>query len=706
MLPRSDNQFDYDEKLEFLSPSQEFNYYNELGVTAINNGNYEKALSLLNRAIAMKPNDHSVKVNLLQLYMAQGESAIAEKKYEEAERFFNKANEFNITPVYVHKKLAILYVLWGHFELENSRHLKAQQLFECAQHYDKTREFDGAIKTGFQKVSFINGRLALQNQDLVKAGEYFNSAKIDSLFDEIFLSSVADCYVEYGQAILAKQDLGQACNYFEAASKWFQLALIADPRNKSIKLKFSNLLMIHGQILLKLQRFFSAEEKFQRIAGFRLASVDSRFGLAKALSGQTKGTGKYDLALASYRELLAEELSDSQRQEITASYVDFLKSCADDFWVGFLHGTKVEELYNRSIAIDFERQAFDLDELNVDALIHKIAAHAATLAENLSACISDIRHKEQKDFLLNEIKKLFPTMQTILLRQYVLQENTNLGGIFWRKDGSKAPSLEKGRLKKAKSILDKLTDSMRHLDPNDFTALLQADPTNPDTYYRRGLERLKAGQYVAATLDFDRTILLESHVAWRGYYSRAKCYLALGKQEEALADFQKAIELRADDQWVYIDYRGALIDSGNKIEAELMAHILEIANELEAQKDKKRYVLNRIKQLPKDEALLLLLKIKNNQTILGAVMWAKENGEKPSLDKGILNEVVNTIADLQLSEEDKEKKLEAEWASKKEKKSLLGGSFSSLFREKQKVDAVTANPKPIGLKNNNSDSEL
>ena len=60
-----------------------------------------------------------------------------------------------------------------------------------------------------------------------------------------------------------------------------------------------------------------------------------------------------------------------------------------------------------------------------------------------------------------------------------------------------------------------------------------------ETYYARGLEHSKNGNYELAIENFTKAIELKPNYA-DAYYSRSKAWLHLGEQEKAKADMQTA----------------------------------------------------------------------------------------------------------------------------------------------------------------------
>jgi Flp pilus assembly protein TadD len=70
-----------------------------------------------------------------------------------------------------------------------------------------------------------------------------------------------------------------------------------------------------------------------------------------------------------------------------------------------------------------------------------------------------------------------------------------------------------------------------------------AEENLADSYFLRGIDEWKAGNYKGAITDFTETIRLWPRSA-RAYYGRAAVYDALGNHSQAAQDRNKAEELR------------------------------------------------------------------------------------------------------------------------------------------------------------------
>ena len=72
-----------------------------------------------------------------------------------------------------------------------------------------------------------------------------------------------------------------------------------------------------------------------------------------------------------------------------------------------------------------------------------------------------------------------------------------------------------------------------------YTAEIQRNPNNIETYCKRGIAYYDLKQYERAIQDFSKAIELKPNYAF-AYYSRCHAYLKLGDKEKARADYVKA----------------------------------------------------------------------------------------------------------------------------------------------------------------------
>jgi tetratricopeptide (TPR) repeat protein len=72
-----------------------------------------------------------------------------------------------------------------------------------------------------------------------------------------------------------------------------------------------------------------------------------------------------------------------------------------------------------------------------------------------------------------------------------------------------------------------------------LTRAIEADSTNPLSYEKRAYSLLEMGKFAGAIRDCNESIRLAPTLA-RNYYTRALCYLAVGRYRSSRADFDKA----------------------------------------------------------------------------------------------------------------------------------------------------------------------
>ena len=80
----------------------------------------------------------------------------------------------------------------------------------------------------------------------------------------------------------------------------------------------------------------------------------------------------------------------------------------------------------------------------------------------------------------------------------------------------------------------------------DFTKAIELAPADPENFYNRGLMYGDKGEHARSITDFDRYILMQSgNPAYLadGYANRGVANMILGRDQEALADFTKVIDL-------------------------------------------------------------------------------------------------------------------------------------------------------------------
>jgi len=85
---------------------------------------------------------------------------------------------------------------------------------------------------------------------------------------------------------------------------------------------------------------------------------------------------------------------------------------------------------------------------------------------------------------------------------------------------------------------------------DEYTRVVELDPTYADAYYNRGLVYDDLGNWEAALVDFDRYVELVPEDP-DGYESRAYVYIEMGDVDAALDDFSAIIALDPDNAGAY-----------------------------------------------------------------------------------------------------------------------------------------------------------
>lgn len=99
-------------------------------------------------------------------------------------------------------------------------------------------------------------------------------------------------------------------------------------------------------------------------------------------------------------------------------------------------------------------------------------------------------------------------------------------------------------------------------------------PREAEEFHQRGLQYFLLGEngatsaYHLAILDFTKALLLEPNLLGP-YSNRARAYLRIGDTEAALADFERAIDLDAENPELRIRQANVLTTAGRDAEAVL-----------------------------------------------------------------------------------------------------------------------------------------
>ena len=84
---------------------------------------------------------------------------------------------------------------------------------------------------------------------------------------------------------------------------------------------------------------------------------------------------------------------------------------------------------------------------------------------------------------------------------------------------------------------------------NNFNILARLDTTDCWVYFYRGIAKYNLGDLRGAQSDFDSSVRVNP-VFTNGYHFRAITLSRTGKYDEALADLQRALELRPGMDWL------------------------------------------------------------------------------------------------------------------------------------------------------------
>ena len=115
-----------------------------------------------------------------------------------------------------------------------------------------------------------------------------------------------------------------------------------------------------------------------------------------------------------------------------------------------------------------------------------------------------------------------------------------------------------------------------HRSVSELTAAIEANPTDADAYYRRGVVYGQLVEPILAIRDFDQVVRLDPDNS-EAYYNRGLAYVHLKEQMPAVEDFTHAIRLNPDHLDAYNNRAAALCDLGQPRRAlEDVARALEL----------------------------------------------------------------------------------------------------------------------------------
>lgn len=87
---------------------------------------------------------------------------------------------------------------------------------------------------------------------------------------------------------------------------------------------------------------------------------------------------------------------------------------------------------------------------------------------------------------------------------------------------------------------------------SDYTKSILISP-QADTYFNRAISYYKSNLNQEAILDFDKALQLKPSINPGIYFERATAKFKIGKYEEAIKDFTKAIEVSPNDHKAYFN---------------------------------------------------------------------------------------------------------------------------------------------------------
>lgn len=97
---------------------------------------------------------------------------------------------------------------------------------------------------------------------------------------------------------------------------------------------------------------------------------------------------------------------------------------------------------------------------------------------------------------------------------------------------------------------------------NTYSHAIKINPSNPDTYFFRGLAKFKSGDIEGAEEDFTVAIKIKPDYVG-AYINRGIIYKDKGELDNALADFNKVLELKPDDYKIYLIRANAFFRKGD-----------------------------------------------------------------------------------------------------------------------------------------------
>lgn len=409
-----------------------------------------------------------------------------------------------------------------------------------------------------------------------------------------------------------------------------------------------------GHDAYKANEFVKAKDYYTQALEIDPNNIEARINLAQIMFVNFKD---YESALAHYK-LFHQQNKDS---ELSKEYPNKLKEYAFILMMDFNDFEKAIQQIELAIKSH-------TSQVYLTALIECLNIYADGVIAYL---ISSVKNKDDiaktitSDLFYKGVSKYL--MPHILRRG--LAKGNPLGDIMWEKRGTSEPSIESGNLKKLNKKLNTVVNYVadENTSVEELNKLIKLDPTNPELYkhlgnnyfynetLKKGYEELRETSIKYALSYYSQFIMLSPNDSF-GFLQISRCLYALGNFQKSLEYIDEAIAKDPLNKSHYL-LKIQILDSLNRSnEAGIIKKVLEIgfADELDKQKNKKKFLFEQVCSLPPSQRLPLLKMITDKETILGIYMWMKEGiFDKPSLQSGILKEVQDEIDRLEPPKKDK-----------------------------------------------------
>ena len=195
-------------KEDYIKAAQ---FFNKLGIAAMAEENYAKAIANFKRAVQMNPYDPELWKNL-------GEAYTAAKFYQKAEQAFSRA--LALKPDYgdVYYDMGILYTEWGKYK-------KAEEWFKKA----------GSLDTYGERYKAFYALAHLYKKE-GKEKEYLQALK-----------KAVDLYPKYREALIELARYYKKKGNYREAERYYIQYLASYPDDEGVALEYAELLIKEGQ---------------------------------------------------------------------------------------------------------------------------------------------------------------------------------------------------------------------------------------------------------------------------------------------------------------------------------------------------------------------------------------------------------------------------------------------------------------------------